>query len=624
MIIKRKNIQVRSIFLCLMLVITFFSFLPSLNNDFTYWDDNNYVLSNPLIKDLSWQGIKKTFFSLHRGLYKPLVMLSFALEYHFFGLLPFIYHFTNLILHLLNCWLVFWLISLLGAETFSAFIVAVLFGVHPMHVESVAWISERKDMLYSLFFLSGLIAYLYYRLKKINKFYWFVLFFFILSLLSKPMALTFPFILLLCDYLTGSINKSPLKEKIPFFGIMLIFGLFTMFSAKEFIEPQPYFSFFDNFLVAVYAVFFYLYKLFFPLNLSCLYPYPEKNGNLLPPIFLIYPAVFLLVIWQVILTGKYTKKIIFGALFFFFMILPVIQLVPTASTIAADRYTYLSSIGVFYIFAELFTGLYQKTVSSGKHMKNFLIAGLTGVIIIFSFLTYQRCKVWGSNLTLWNDVLKKYPNQATAYNGRGGYYSLKKEYDKAIIDYSRVIELRPNHSGDYINRGLVYIHKGEYDKAVFDYSKALGILYEKSGVRGSYPLLSSENDGSRLLEKKEIVEIYNQLAVAFGNIGRYQEEISLLTAVIEIEPESAQGYNNLSVVYGITGNYQEAVRLASKSIELNPNLGESHNNLAVAYFYQGNYSLAFPHAQKALDLGFKVDVDFLKQLEQAKEDNNGR
>src|SRR3989339_423851 len=211
---------------CLILIVTFISYHSSIKNDFVNWDDNLYITGTNKIRELSLKSIVNFF-------------TSFDIEYKFFKLNPHAYHLTNLILHLINCLLVFWLIVLLSKKASVSFIVALLFGIHPLHVESVAWISERKDVLYALFYLGSIISYIYYLKgetlhfiqgdsKKQNdggkKYYYYSIFLFLLSLLSKSMAVTLPFVLILTDYLNNKkINKNTLKEKIPFFILSIVF-----------------------------------------------------------------------------------------------------------------------------------------------------------------------------------------------------------------------------------------------------------------------------------------------------------------------------------------------------------------------------------------------------------------
>ncbi|MEJ2745724.1 MAG: hypothetical protein P8123_08595, partial [bacterium] len=221
---------VTKLFVAAILIVTFISFYPCLLGGFVNFDDDRYVYRNPMIKELSWQGIGTIFTSTdYAVVYCPLVFLSYAIEYHFFGLRPYGYHVTNLILHLCNCLLVFWFISLLCRDRPTAFITALLFGVHPLRAESVAWITERKDLLYAFFFLWALICYCDRRARGSRIGYAGVVLFFLLSLLSKPTALVLPLVLLLCDYFQGKkIDRRNLSSKLPLFAIaaaFLILGL---------------------------------------------------------------------------------------------------------------------------------------------------------------------------------------------------------------------------------------------------------------------------------------------------------------------------------------------------------------------------------------------------------------
>ena len=245
----------------LILVITFMAFAPCLQNSFVdSWDDNTYVRKNVLIRDLSWRNVTTVFSTFILATYLPVTMLTYMVDYQLVGLKPFGYHLTNLILHLLNCLLVFWLIGLLSRNILVSFITAILFGVHPIHVESVAWISERKDVLYAAFFLLSMICYCYYsRTLKTGKAYWLAVLFFVLSLLSKAMAVTLPFLLLLMDYFRGrKFDRRMILDKIPFLVLALGFGLLGAHgqAVAARIEPSMY-----RVLVPPYAVIFYLGKI---------------------------------------------------------------------------------------------------------------------------------------------------------------------------------------------------------------------------------------------------------------------------------------------------------------------------------------------------------------------------
>ena len=218
--------------LFVILSITCVSFLPSLRNGFIVEWDDLFAVNNRLIKVLSWENVGKIFTSPQQDLYKPLVFLSFALEYHFFKLNPFFYHLINLIFHLANCILAFWLIFLITKKIGISFVAALLFGIHPLRVESVAWTFQLKDMLYGFFFLWALVFYLYYHISHLKRYYWLAFLSFALSLLCKPMGLALPFVLLAIDYLKKrSFKLNIYLEKIPFLcvssGIIIVNLLFN-------------------------------------------------------------------------------------------------------------------------------------------------------------------------------------------------------------------------------------------------------------------------------------------------------------------------------------------------------------------------------------------------------------
>src|SRR3989339_477012 len=443
----------KNILIFFILSVTLVSYIPSLKNDFTNWDDGVLVKDNRKIRDLSFENIKNIFTSYNVGLYDPMFSLSLALEYKFFKLNPRVYHTTNLTLHLLNCLLVFWLMFLLTKNNFVSFFVSLLFGIHPLHVESVAWISERKDVLYSFFYLGSIISYLYYVKNKDKKYYVLGLFTFVLSLMSKTMAVTLPLVLLLIDYIKQSSHPEPqakdlsirkkIIEKLPFFVLSLIFGIITIFAQRSIknIKEGQVLTFFDIVFNVCNELIFYITKLFLPLNLSAVYPFLERIGGMFSKIFSISPIIIIILVLAVYFSKKHTKKIIFGSLFFLLTLLPVLNIIPIGRVIPADRYTYIPFLGLFYILGEgIFYFYTQKTQNI---IRVLILVLLIAVIPILSYLTYQRCKVWKDSLTLMSDVIKKYPDTVTvSYNNRGNSYRDNKEYTRAIADYTPIMRSR--------------------------------------------------------------------------------------------------------------------------------------------------------------------------------------
>lgn len=487
----------------LILILIFFLFSPSLKNGFVNWDDPEHLTENTMVKVLSWESVKKIFTSFYTLNYHPLALLSYALEYHFFGLNSFVYHSTNLVLHLLNSLLVFWLISMLTGRITVSFITAILFGIHPLHVESVAWVCGRREILYSVFFLGSIIEYLYYRRDKVVRYYYYSLFLFILAVLSKAVAVNLPFVLLLCDYfIEGRLKRENWIKKTLYFGIAIIGAMITFFARKDSgdIGQIGVFQIIYNLCIASHSLVFYLVKMAAPVRLSVVYPYPSDELSKLPWGYLISPLIVLLLVLLVKFSLRWTKKVVFGSLFFLITVLPVLQILRSVTAFAAaDRYTYIPLLGMFYIIGEGWIWLYRRKMRYKRVMQISLVAGLTVIICIFSLLTYQRIGVWKDSIILWSDVLKNYPDFATAYKNRGVAYTNIENFNQAILDFNRAIYLAPGDISHYVNIGNAYASKGDFTQAVYNYNKALEIDSKNAWVyynRAAAYLLKQEFDNA--------------------------------------------------------------------------------------------------------------------------------
>lgn len=583
------------ILLSLILVLTSVSFLPSLNNGFTNYDDNIYVVENKLITDFSVDNLKKIFFSPFYRLYHPLVFVSHLFEYRLFGLNPKIYHFDNFLLHLLNTAFVFWFILLISnSSSVTAFITAIFFGIHPIHVESVAWLSSRKDVLFSVFYLASLISFLYYKNRQNRNYYYLSLFFFFLSLLSKSMAITLPVILLLIDYfLARKITKQDLTANLPFFLISFIFGIITVIFhyTGQHSPDKTAFNFFGNLVSAGSGLFFYLSKILYPVKLSCIYPLSEKlcagyvNPSALPVI------ISLILLVSVFFINN--KNLRFGTFFFLITVLPVIQLLPAGQQIPADRYIYLPSLGVFFLAASLISTIYSLRMKYLGVLKIALASIFIIIVGILSLLTYNRCKVWKDDLTLWNDVLRNYKNIPRAYRNRAEAYTQKKIYDKALIDYDTAIAFKPQNLDAYYNsRGNFFNKTGEFDKAIEDYDRAINI---------------APQDSNLLLNR----------GIAYENRKKYSKAIADYTKALNLDPNNAQALNNRGVVMGKLGNYEKSIDDLNKAIIINPSLKEAYVNRALAFFAVKKYEKSLADVKRLESTKYSVDSRFLKALKSA-------
>jgi len=462
----------------LVLLATLGAYLPVFDNQFTNWDDPLYVLENPLIRGLDGPHLKQIFSTYLLGNYHPLTVLSYAVEYHFSRLDPFLYHLDNLLLHLGNTALVFSLVYLLFRQPLAALLAAALFGLHPLNVESVAWISERKGLLSVFFFLAALVCYVSYlkqgRLFGLrNRRLVVALLLFSCALLSKGTAVTLPVVLLLFDWFTGRpLTRAALFEKLPFFALSFLFGILALHAQEsvDAIKTTGY-SLLTSFSAANLGLLTYLRRLLLPLDQACFYPYPELKTQGSQIIFYGSPLLVLLLLALLLLSLKRTRLLLFGALFFLLTVAPVIQLLPVGNAITADRYTYLPYVGLFLVAGR---GAAVLTARRPR-VRAPLVIALVLVLGACSVLTWRRCQVFENTATLWTDVIAKQPQNPMAYNSRGEYYFNRGEYDQALQNFEQALEIAPFYAAGYSNRGAVHQVRDEWEQALADYDRSIAL-----------------------------------------------------------------------------------------------------------------------------------------------------
>jgi protein O-mannosyl-transferase len=462
----------------IIIFITILIYSNSIKNGFVNWDDDISVTTNTDVFSLDVQKVFNMFNNSYNGMYQPAVMLTFALNYAIHGLQPAGYHLTNLLFHLLNILLLFVFIRLLFKNIWLATITALVFAVHPMHVESVSWITERKDVLYAFFYLASMIMYVRYIQSTYKKKFLILAFiFFLLSLLSKTNAITFPFILIAIDlYLERSQSKRSLIEKSVFFLFAILFGLIAMKSQEVLAAGSfrnVHYNILDRIIIACHAFDFYILRFVFPFHLSALYPFPLKPNGFLP--FQYYLSVVLTIallfgtlklVMSKTINMESRKLIKFAAQFFLFTI-SIVVFIPVGKADVADRYTYIPYIGLTLILYPLIKLVFQ------ERFKKWIIISGAGILILFSFLTFQRNKVWKDSLTLWTDVIKKYPTAELAYYGRGNYFQSVQNFHGALFDFNKAIELKPDFSLAYNNRGAIKLYLKDFNGALVDLNKSI-------------------------------------------------------------------------------------------------------------------------------------------------------
>lgn len=475
----------------LLLLLSYLVYIPAQQNSLTGWDDKNYIIENKDIHQLDKNFIQKSF-SIPSGYvmgnYHPLTMISYAIEYKYAQLNPKVYHRTNVILHLINGLLVFLFIWLLCGKLMVSFISAALFLLHPMHVESVAWVAERKDLLYAMFGLGALCSYLHYIKKNNSSFYLLCLILFVLAVLSKGMAIAMVALLPLLDFYSGRqlLHIRTLLEKIPFVAIGIIFGIIAINAQKaaEAIDTSV-FPLADRFLFAGYSFITYLWKAFIPVNLSAFYDYPPKGTY---SWYILYIVLALAIAFLAFISARKTKKILFGFLFFTFSVVLILQVLPVGGAILAERYTYIAYIGIFYLLGEGVQFLWENRQTAS--FKPYAIPAMvtTACFILWMMpLTRERINIWKDTLSIWNDVLTRNPTVIKAYNGRGDAYNENHQYAEAVADFTKALEMKFDYPDAYYNRGLAYYFIGKkqeeqrnnaealryYRLAIIDNSKAI-------------------------------------------------------------------------------------------------------------------------------------------------------
>jgi len=602
-----------AVWLCIGVItlVTGIVFSPALQNGFTNWDDNFYVTDDPLVtgNTVPVKSIFETPVCLN---YHPLTVLTLALNYQYGKLDPAGYHALNLFIHLLNTILVFFFIFLLTRRNLlMASIVSLFFGIHPMHVESVAWISERKDVLYVFFFIAALITYLRYsETKKIG---WYVMTFllFVCSCLSKGMAVVFPIILLLVDYLRGTTWRWKLVlEKIPFFLVSLLLGIVAFkIQANQAVDLKV-FTLPQRFAIASYGTIMYVIKFLWPYKLSAVYPYPHFNEGYMPVVFYIMPFILLAATALVYFFLKKEREIVFGLLFYFFTVVLVLQFISVGAVIMADRYSYLPYVGLLFIVAHLVNKIGQANQGIIGKLKYLVLIVVALVAVLFSYQTFARTQVWQSSETLWNDVIDKYPTASTAYEHRGDYYYSINDMQNALSDYTNALVLDGSNRFAYYDRAMVYSNAfNKNDLAIKDYSTAIrlypaykkalynrGILYAAEGKTDS--ALSDYNNAITI--DPEFADAYTNRGYLYSRINKNDLAMADLAKAIKFDPTLSDAYNDIGILYLSSGHYDMAIANCSKAIDINPNSAPYYFNRGLGYKAINKYQQAIDDFTKGI------------------------
>jgi len=513
--------------------------------DFIKLDDNIYVTDNFRIKSgISLEGIRWAFSTTYAQFWHPLTWLSLMFDYQLFGLNAGGYHMTNLILHILSTLLLFWLFNRMTGALWKSAFVAALFALHPLHVESVAWISERKDVLSAFFWMLTLCLYVYYTEKPVIRRYLLVLFSFICALMSKPMVVTLPVVMILLDYWPlgrfelkkGNLILWQLKEKTPFFILSTVFSIITLYAQYK--PSGKYFQYSLNSRLASALVSFvtYLEKTFWPHDMAVFYPFSAQ----IPLLPVIVASLLILVITTfVIVMVRRLPYLFIGWIWYVITIAPVIGIIKVGDFAMADRYHYLPSIGISIMLVWGIPAL----IKSEATRKKFFSTAAIAFLVLLAVLSWKQCDYWKNDIKLFNHALQVTKNNYVALNGFGLALVKAGKIKEAVDNYNEAISIKPNYPPSYISRGFAYFDLGQYQRAIEDCNEAIRLdagYAEPYFIRGN----------------------------SYYNFGQYQRAIEDYNKAIRLKLDYTDAYYNRGVAYLKQGNKKQSCRDAQKTCEL--------------------------------------------------------
>ncbi len=578
-------------------VIIWVVFQNCSNALFTNWDDPGYITNNPLIRDCSWDGIKNIFSTTSMGNYHPLTIISYAIEYSFTGLQPRLYHTDNLVLHILVTLLVYWFVMQLTRRTAAAVVTSLLFALHPMHVEPVAWIADRKDLLYTLFFMWSCIAYVYYvRAAGRSRFIYYlcVLLLFVCAILSKPVAITLPVVLFIIDYFEQrKWHRRIILEKLPLLCLSIAIGVISI-RAQQNIGAinvlNEHFTIIERLALGGYAFIMYLWKALVPVSLCNFYPYPLKVNNALPLVFYLYPAAaaaLLFIVWKY---GRKNRIVIFGTLFFVANIALLLQVIPVGSSIISDRYTYLPYFGLFFIAGWYVSAVFEPGYN--KMPPKLLVVGATVICLLtLGYLSNARCCDWYDSISLWSTEVKNEPLRAPdAWNNLGSEYADKFKsttdqqekrvyFDSAFYSLNKAIESDPSFTMPYIALGSLMRNSGRVAEARSYYYQAIALAQGDKESR-----------------------VYLGLANICAMTKNFDSSGYFFRMALQLNPNSPAIHTNLGNLYDMTGKPDSAIAQYTLAISQNPDLTEAYVNRSKVLQHLHRFAEALPDLDKAVQI----------------------
>jgi tetratricopeptide (TPR) repeat protein len=613
---------------CLFLVVATLATYGDLRtHQFINFDDDIYVTDNPPVQaGLTFKGVSWAFTTLHAGLWIPLTWLSFMVDSQLFGLHPGGFLLTNLLFHIANSLLLFLWLLYLTRTLGCSFMVAALFALHPLHVESVAWATERKDVLSTFFWLLTMWAYVWYAERPRLGRYLLILVCFSLGLMAKPMLVTLPFVLLLLDYWPlgrlslkgpGLAAASPkpgpgdtlqrlLWEKSPLLVIATLSSVVTFHAHKEVgavwtLHTLPIPTRLANVMVAYVS---YLGKMFWPAPLAVLYP---LSGHY-PPIWRALAAVGLAVLslWALQQARRHPYLPV-GWFWYLGTLLPVIGLVQVGIQALPDHVTYVPLIGLFIMVAYGMADLAARWRAPG-----FLLPVGAGVVLsALMICTWVQVSYWRGSISLYGHTLKVTGRNPLIHNNLGLALAAQGKLDQAMAHYAEALRLEPDFAMAHNNLGIALAAQGKLDQAMAHFAKALRLQPDYAEAHNNLGLAlagqgkldqAAAHYAEALHLKPDLAEAHNNLGLALAAQGKLDQAAAHYAEALHFKPDLAEAHNNLGLALAAQGRLNQAVAHYDEALRLNPDYAEAHNNLGLTLLQQGKIDGAVTRFQKAIQL----------------------
>jgi tetratricopeptide (TPR) repeat protein len=634
------------------------SFWQVIQCDFTNYDDPYYVTKNVHVQNgITFEGVGWAFTTIYFANWHPLTWLSHMLDVQLFGLNPKGHHVTNLLFHIANTLLLFFVLHRMTRSPWQSAFVSALFALHPLHVESVAWVAERKDVLSTFFWMLTMAAYAFYVERPGLRRYLLMVFPFGLGLMAKSMLVTLPFVLLLLDYWPlqrfrqnkaeqglqakvqnagpfdkrkgKSIKQAEIKtevnskqpaissnqwslmrplllEKIPLFALAMLSSIMTYIAQQKggTVASIETYSLSVRITNAFVSYVTFIAQMIWPNNLAVFYPHPGMR-----PVWQLWAslALFSAVTLMVIRAAKRHQYLAVGWLWYAGTLVPVIGFVQVGLQARGDRYTYIPLIGLFIMAAWGVPQLLQKW----RYRKEVIFISSALTLSCFSIITWTQVGYWHDTITLFDHTLKVTDRNLAAHNNRGNAYYSLGNYNKAIEDFDQAIEVDPKYAEAYINRGLAYSDLGNKARAIEDYNKAIEVdpRHAETYNNRANAYYGLGNQRQAIEDYGKAIEVNPQYGEAYYNrgnvyysLGNQKQAIEDYRKAIEVYPDYAAAYANRGNAYAELGDNGRAIEDYSKAVELNPRSAEVYYNRGSAYFKLGNQRQAIADYTRFIEI----------------------